>query len=74
MPMPEPPYTVLHQEQDARWNPDATITRLIRVRFMVGKYGPFTEEFEQDKFSAVERDRRLRELAREYWVEPAPGR
>jgi hypothetical protein len=67
--MPDPPYTVLRQEQTARFNPDTTVTQLIRVVFNVGNHGPFSEVFSKEGFSAQVRDTRLRELAREYWTE-----
>jgi hypothetical protein len=69
--MPEPPFTVTRQEQTSTFNPDSTVTQLIRVTFMVGKHGPFSEAFPKDGFTAAGRDARLRELARELWTEPA---
>lgn len=69
MPLPEPPYKVIQQEERARWNPDSSITKLLHVRFMVGTFGPFSHDFELDTFTPDGRDRMLRELAQRYWTE-----
>lgn len=71
--MPPNAIQVLRQEQDSRWNPDTTVTQLIRVVFMVGRFGPFTETFERKDFTAQKRDARLAELAREVWIDPPPA-
>lgn len=71
--MPLDAVRVFKQYDDARYNPDGSVTKLIKVVFMVGAHGPFTETFERDSFTASARDMRLQAFAREIWVEPAPG-
>ena len=45
--------------------PDGTVTEYLRVEFMVGKHGPFVERFLRDGYSAMARDQRLNDFARE---------
>lgn len=71
--MPADAVQIVNQFQDARYNPDGTVSALIRVRFMVGKFGPFLETFELDKYNAATRDAKLRERASHVWVDPPPG-
>lgn len=68
--MPTNAVQVVNQFQDARYNNDGTVTQLYRVRFMVGKFGPFLETFELDTFTSAARDARLQERARHIWVDP----
>ncbi|HEV3059061.1 MAG TPA: hypothetical protein VGY48_12495 [Vicinamibacterales bacterium] len=56
---------ITKQSQDAIWNPDGTSTSIIRVQFMVGKHGPFTEKFQKDGFNAAARDAKLTQFAYE---------
>lgn len=57
--------TVTRQTQDAKWNPDGTSSSFIRVEFMVGKHGPFTEKFDKDTYSMAVRDAKLTAFATE---------
>lgn len=68
--MPPDALQIIKQYDDARYNPDLSTTRLIRVVYMVGKHGPFTEDFDKATFTAATRDARLQQLAREIWIEP----
>jgi hypothetical protein len=70
--MPLDAVRIVKQYEDAKYNPDGSVTKLIKVVFMVGTHGPFTEPFDRDSFTAVARDARLQALARELWIEPAP--
>lgn len=49
--------------QDAKFSGDGTFTPQIRVEFMVGKNGPFSERFDKDKYSADARDLCLTDFA-----------
>lgn len=68
--MPHNAVTILKQYQDARYSPGGDVTMLMKVSFMVGKNGPFLEEFPLVGFTATARDARLRELGEHYWTEP----
>lgn len=63
--MIEPPYKILNQAQDAKFNRDGSTTPQIRVTFMVGTHGPFAERFDKDGYTAAVADARLRPFATE---------
>jgi len=64
---------IVGQTDDARYNPDGTVTRLIAVKFMVGTHGPFTEKFVREGFTAVARDAKLNAFGQEIWIDPPAG-
>jgi hypothetical protein len=57
--------TIIQQMQDAKFNIDGTVTSQIRIEFMVGKHGPFSERFAKEGFTATKRDEALNTFARE---------
>lgn len=61
-----PDITVIRVVQDQRFRPGvAKITELIRVDFMVGEHGPFSETFLKSEYNAATRDAKLETFARE---------
>lgn len=56
---------ILRQIEDAKWNTDGTVTSVIRVVFMVGAHGPFTEQLAKAGYTAQGRDDVLETFARE---------
>lgn len=68
--MPINAVQIVNQFQDARYENNGTVTALIRVRFMVGTFGPFLETFELDKYTSAARDAKLQERALHIWVDP----
>ena len=66
--VPEPPYQVVKTYQDATFLNDGDVRHEVRVTFMVGKHGPFSERFAKAEFSREVVDRRLRPFALEVWA------
>lgn len=56
---------VIRQVEDARYTADGERQAYIRVEFRVGTQGPFVERFPRDGYTAVQRDNKLNEFARE---------
>jgi hypothetical protein len=63
--MLDPDIDIITSVEDTRYQRDGTRTAIIRVEFMVGKHGPFTERFPKDSYSAFVRDDKLNGFARE---------
>lgn len=63
--MLEPDVTIITSVEDTRYQRDGTRTAIIRVEFMVGKHGPFTERFPKESYTAIVRDNKLNDFARE---------
>lgn len=63
--MLEPDVKITKQVEDSRYALDGSRTAFIRVEFYVGKHGPFVERIEKDGYSAIVRDDRLTQFARE---------
>lgn len=60
--------TIIRQTEDARIGPDGVVLRQIRVEWMLGKHGPFTDRFPKEDFTAAVRDAQLEARARELRV------
>lgn len=56
---------VISTVEDTRYQRDGTRTAIMRVEFFVGKHGPFTERFPKDGYTALVRDSKLNDFARE---------
>lgn len=56
---------VTRTQEDRRIDTLGKITNIIRVEFMVGAHGPFVERFDKDVYSAIVRDQKLNDFARE---------
>jgi hypothetical protein len=56
---------ILKQVEDSRYLRDGTRQAFIRIEFMVDKHGPFVERVDKDGFTAVTRDMKLNDFARE---------
>lgn len=63
--MLEPDIEVIGTVEDTRYQRDGTRSALIRIEFMVGKHGPFTERFPKETYNAMVRDTKLNDFARE---------
>jgi len=59
---------IIRQTEDARIGLDGAVTRQIRVEWLVGNHGPFTDRFPAEGFTAAVRDARIEERARELRV------
>lgn len=64
---PDPPYKIITTAEDATFNGDGTVTHQIRVKFMVGTHGPFSERFDKATFSQQMVDAKLRPFAGQIW-------
>lgn len=63
--MLDPDITVIRSVEDSRYKLDGTRDPYIRIEFMVGPHGPFTERFPKDGYNAFVRDEKLNAWARE---------
>jgi hypothetical protein len=63
--MLEPDVKVIRTVEDSRYLLDGTRVAIIRVEFMVGTHGPFVERMPKDGYSALVRDMKLNDFARE---------
>jgi hypothetical protein len=59
-----PDVRITNQIEDARYNPDRTVARHVRVEFFVGTHGPFMLEIPKDDIVAGRRDELVENYAR----------
>jgi hypothetical protein len=63
--MLEPDIKVIRTVEDSKYMLDGTRVAIIRVEFMVGPHGPFVERMPKEGFTALVRDTKLNDFARE---------
>lgn len=64
--MLEPGIKIVSINEDSNFNPDTAINSpVIRVTFRVDNHGPFVERFQKADYSALKRDAKLNDFARE---------
>lgn len=56
---------VIRTVEDAKYKIDGTRESIIRVEYMVDNHGPFVERFPKDSYTAITRDQKLNDFARE---------
>jgi hypothetical protein len=54
---------VLRQVEDAKYDADQQRIPIIRIEFMVGKFGPFVERLDKESFTKEKRDDTLNRFA-----------
>jgi hypothetical protein len=63
--MLDPDVKVVRTTEESLYDQALKKTTYIRVEFLVGDHGPFTEKFGKDGYSALVRDQKLNDFARE---------